>query len=157
MTANLQTCHFDRQKKSIVITDAASKCGLGGILAQVNADGTRSLIACCSRALTDVETRYSATESEMLAVVWAFKKFHLYLAGAKPGMIQVFSDHRSLKGVMEKALDKVPTTRLQGMRLKLQAYTFTISYVPAAKVILADLLSRKPYKGKDQLDEPSED
>ena len=41
LTTNLQTCHFDRQKKSIVITDAASKCGLGGILAQVNADGTR--------------------------------------------------------------------------------------------------------------------
>ena len=157
LTVNLQTCHFDRSKKSIVITDAASKCGLGGILAQVNADGTRSLIACCSRALTDVETRYSASESEMLAVVYAFKKFHLYLAGAKPGMIQVFSDHRSLKGIMEKPLDKVPTTRLQGMRLKLQVYTFTISYVPAAKVILADLLSRKPYMGPEHLDEPAED
>ena len=53
LAVNLQTCHFDRQKKSIVITDAASKVGLGGILAQINADGTRSLIACCSRSLTD--------------------------------------------------------------------------------------------------------
>ena len=58
--------------------------------------------------------------------------------------------------MLEKPLDKVPT-RLQGMRLKLQAYTFTISYVPAAKVILADLLSRKPYMGADQLNEPTED
>ena len=93
----------------------------------------------------------------MLAVVWSFKKFHLYLAGAKPGLIQVFSDHRSLKGIMEKTLDKVPTTRLQGMRLKLQAYTFTISYMPATKVILADLLSRKPYMGTDELNEAPED
>ena len=69
LTVNLRTCHFDRKKTSIVITDAASKIGLGRILAQVNSDGTRSLIACCSRTLTDCETRYSATEAELLAVV----------------------------------------------------------------------------------------
>ena len=41
---------------------------------------------------------------------------------------------------MGKALDKIPTARLQGQRLKLQNFDFTISYVPVAKVILADLL-----------------
>ena len=41
--------------------------------------------------------------------------------------------------------------------MKLQAYTFTISYVPASKVIIADLLSRKPYMGKEDLDEQSDD
>ena len=41
---------------------------------------------------------------------------------------------------MGKALDKILTVKLQGQWLKLQNYDFTISYVPAAKVILADLL-----------------
>ena len=84
----------------------------------------------------------------MLAVVYAFKKFHLYLAGAKPEMLQVLSDHKSLQGIMSKALDSVPTTRLQNMRLKLQIYDFFITYVPAKYVIQADLLSRRPYLGE---------
>ena len=79
LEANLKTCHFNWKKKTLVIADAASKLGIGAVLAQVNADGTRSLIACCSRALGDSETRYSATEAELLAVVYAFRKFHLYL------------------------------------------------------------------------------
>ena len=157
LESNLQTCHFDRKKTSIVITDAASKLGLGGVLAQVNPDGTRSLIACCSRSLTHCETRYSATEAEMLAVVYAFKKFHVYLAGAKPGMVQVFSDHRSLQGITKKALDSVPTTRLQNMRLKLQIYDFSITYVPAKHVILADVLSRRPYFGDKGTQEEPDD
>ena len=41
---------------------------------------------------------------------------------------------------MGKALDKIPTARLQGQGLKLQNYNFKISYVPVAKVTLADLL-----------------
>ena len=41
---------------------------------------------------------------------------------------------------MGKALDKILTARLQGQGLKLQNYNFKISYVPVAKVILADLL-----------------
>ena len=56
---------------------------------------------------------------------------------------------------MSKALDSVPTTRLQNMRLKLQIYDFSITYVPAKKVILADLLSRRPCFGDKQ--EESED
>ena len=41
---------------------------------------------------------------------------------------------------MGKALDKIPTARLQGQRLKLQNFDYTISCAPVAKVILADLL-----------------
>ena len=79
----------------------------------------------------------------------------MYLAGAKPGMVQVFSDHRSLQGITKKALDSVPTTRLQNMRLKLQIYDFSITYVPAKHVILADVLSRRPYFGdKGTQEEP---
>ena len=90
-------------------------------------------------------------------MVYTFKTFHLYLAGARSGMAQVLSDHRSLKGIMDKPLDKIPTARLQGLWLKFPNYDFTISYVPAAKVILVDLLSRKPYMGaRDQADEPED-
>ena len=40
------------------------------------------LVACASRALTDVERRCSQTERKALAIVWAIERLHLYLFGS---------------------------------------------------------------------------
>jgi hypothetical protein len=55
----------------------ASPTGLGAILMQ---DG--KVISYGNRTLADVESRYTQTEREMLAVVWATEHYHLYLYGA---------------------------------------------------------------------------
>jgi hypothetical protein len=53
----------------IPITDA-SKTAVATILSQVQ-DGVQRLNACASRQMNKVEQPYSASESEMLALVWA--------------------------------------------------------------------------------------
>ena len=63
--------YFNPAQETEVIVDA-SPVGLGGLLAQDN-----KVISYASRALSDVETRYSQTERETPATVWALEHFHL--------------------------------------------------------------------------------
>ena len=73
--------YFDQKKETELVTDA-SPLGLSAILFQ-KSPGTsdRKVVAYASRALSDVETRYSQTEEEALAIVWAVERLHLYLYG----------------------------------------------------------------------------
>ena len=72
--------HFNPKARTHLTVDA-SPVGLGAILTQTSADNNSKPIAYASRSLTAVERRYSQTEKEALAVVWACEKFHLYLYG----------------------------------------------------------------------------
>ena len=63
-------------------TDAAQSGGLGMALLQQHPFGEWRILQCGSRHITPAESRYSATEVELLAVVWAVHKAHLNLAGA---------------------------------------------------------------------------
>ena len=71
--------YFDRNAKTKIITDA-SPVGLGAILVQEH-NGENRIICYASRGLSAVERRYSQTEREALAIVWACEKFHIYLYG----------------------------------------------------------------------------
>ena len=56
-------------KKPFILTTDASGSGIGYILSQE--DGDKDVVICYGgRALRDAETRYSASEREMLAVKW---------------------------------------------------------------------------------------
>ena len=57
-----------------------SPVGLGAVLTQLQGDVWR-VIAYASRSLTDVERRYSQTEKEALALVWACERFTIYVSG----------------------------------------------------------------------------
>ena len=82
--------YFDPHQTTQVIVDA-SRVGLGALLVQND-----KVICYASRVLSDVETRYSQTEKEMLAVVWAVEHFHLYLYGAQ---FTILTDHQPLLGI----------------------------------------------------------
>ena len=85
------------------IVDAGSK-GLGAILFQKQKNGQfKKPISYSSRALTDVESRYSQTKKEALAVAWAFQHYHYYIYDKH---VTVYTDHKPL----ERLLTTSPTT-----------------------------------------------
>ena len=88
--------HFDVSAPVTLRTDAC-KYGIGTILAQRNENGEERVIAYASRTLTDPETRYSVTDQEGLAVIWAIKKFRPYIYGRQ---ITVVTDHHALCWIM---------------------------------------------------------
>jgi len=123
---------FYNVDKPVLITCDASQSGLGAVLLQEDRP-----IAYASRALTDAETRYAQIEKELLAIVFAFSKFHQYVYG-KEALVE--SDHRPLESIMKKPLAAAPP-RLQRMLLQLQKYSFTLVYKPGKELVLADTLS----------------
>ena len=109
-------------------------------------DGTPRAISYASRSLTDVETRYSQTEKEGLAIVWACEKFQAYLIGKR---FTLMTDHRPLLNIYSKR--SKPQARLERWVLRLQSYDFDIQYVEG-KNNIADPLSRLINRGKGIVD-----
>ena len=72
-----------------IIADA-SPVGLGAVLTQFQENVWR-VLAYASRSLSDVERRYSQTEKEALALVWACERFNLYVCGHP---LELETDHK---------------------------------------------------------------
>lgn len=132
LSDDLVMSYFDPKKEIELIVDA-SPFGLGAILTQDN-----KVLSYASRALTEVESRYSQTEREALAIVWACEHFNMYTNGAKH--FTVITDHKPLENIWKKPK---PTPRLQRWGLRLQPYKFTIKYQPGSSNP-SDYLSRHP-------------
>lgn len=120
-------------KKPLTLQADSSKDGLGACLLQ---DGQPLCYA--SRVLTDTEKRYAQIEKQLLATVFAAKRFHQYVFG-RPVTVQ--SDQKPLEVIVRKPLDKAPA-RLQGMLLQLQRHDLNITYTPGKHMYIADTLSR---------------
>lgn len=71
----------DLNREFVVQTDA-SDLGLGAVLLQ-EYDGVLYLLAFASRSLLPTEKNYSAMEKECLAIVFALRKFDVYLDWTK--------------------------------------------------------------------------
>eukprot|EP00111_Clytia_hemisphaerica_P010127 TCONS_00029605-protein len=127
-----------------VVTDA-SPFGLGAVLLQKQPNGDFLPVSYGSRSLSDVESRYSQTEREALAVMWACEHYHYYLYDR---LFTVETDHKPLLSLLTSKA-KRPTPRIQRWLLRLQAYHYTMSYIPG-KLNAADILSRSPIKTADQ-------
>ena len=71
--------YYDVNAVTKVICDT-SAVGLAAVIVQQQGN-EQHIIMYASRSLTSVERRYSQTEREALALVWACEKFHAYLYG----------------------------------------------------------------------------
>nr|GEV85844.1 reverse transcriptase domain-containing protein [Tanacetum cinerariifolium] len=86
--------------------------------------------------MNQAEANYTTTEKEMLAVVYAFKKFHSYLIMNKS---IVYTDHSTLKYLFAK---KDTKARLLRWILLLQEFDFKVIDTRGAENYAADHLSR---------------
>jgi len=64
------------------MTTDASKIAVAALLSQVQ-NGVESPIAFASRQMNKAEQNYTASEAEMLAVIWATRHFRCYFYGNK--------------------------------------------------------------------------
>ena len=94
-------------------------------------------ITYASQSLTSSESNYAQIEKEVLAIVFAGEKFHLFIYGFPTN---VHTDHKSLESTFTKPLYSVPP-RLQRMLLRLQIYDLSIKYVSGKLLHVADTLS----------------
>ena len=135
--------YFDQKADETRIIADAGPVGLGAVLVQKQ-KGEKRVIAYASRSLTDVERRYSQTEKEALALVWACERFHQYVYGIE---FVLETDHRPLQFIYSKR--SKPSARIERWVLRLQSYRFTVEYKPGPQNI-ADPLSRLMIKNRDK-------
>ena len=150
---------FDKLKQSLISTEVmayynpfaethliidAGQCGLGAILNQKQSNGDLRPVAYASRTLTPTERRYSQTEREALAVLFAIPRFNVYIYGVQ---FTAYSDHKALERIFT-SVHQAPT-RIQFV-LKLQQYTFTVKYLKGSENI-SDVLSRTPVDCADNV------
>nr|GFA74656.1 reverse transcriptase domain-containing protein [Tanacetum cinerariifolium] len=86
--------------------------------------------------MNDAQAHYTTTEKELLAVMYAFEKFRLYLFLSKS---IVYTDHSALKYMFKKQYAK---PRLLCWVLLLQEFNITVCDKKGAEKLAADHLSR---------------
>jgi len=97
---------FDKDAETQVIADAGP-VGLGAVLIQIQ-DGEHRMICYASWSPSQVERRYSQTEKEALALVWACERFHVYLCGIR---FKLITDHKPLEVIFGRR--SKPSARIE--------------------------------------------
>ncbi|XP_048619900.1 uncharacterized protein LOC125592961 [Brassica napus] len=113
----------------------ASDYAVGAVLGQKK-DKKTHVIYYASRTLDEAQAKYSTTEKELLAIVFAFEKFRSYLVGSK---VTVYTDHAALRHLLAK---KDAKPRLLRWILLLQEFDLEIKDRPGVENGVADHLSR---------------
>ena len=119
----------------ILATDASSKHGIGATLKQ-KIDKNEHVIVYLSQNLNKAQRKWSVTEQECWAIVWAIKKLRIYLYGTK---FSVITDHHPLCWLNKH---KSENERLYRWSLILQEYEFDIKHKSGPCHSDADCLSR---------------
>nr|GEW05791.1 reverse transcriptase domain-containing protein [Tanacetum cinerariifolium] len=123
----------------------ASDFAIGVVLGQCHEKHFRP-IHYASKTMTEAESHYTMTKKEMLAMVYAFKKFRSYLILNKS---IVYIDHFALKYLFSKKVSKV---RLLWWVLLLQEFKFKVINTKGAENLAVDHLSRLENPHQNVLD-----
>ena len=130
---------FDPGRDTFLFVDA-SRRGLGYILFQKDKAGRVYVISCGSTGLTETQTRYSVTELECLAAVWALGKCKFWLLGAE--VVQIITDHKPLCDMFKKNFTEIHNQRIQNMMERTLDFNIKWIYLKGERNLIADLFSR---------------
>ena len=126
----------DWSREFHVTLDASGWC-LGAILWQYKEEKQECPVYYASRQMSPAERKYTTTEREALAVVYACKKFRHYLLGYR---IVFHTDHDSLKYLVNKP---DLSGRIARWILLLQEFNYEVKVKPGKANSNADFLSRQ--------------
>jgi hypothetical protein len=126
---------FNAEAAHVVECDA-SDLAVGTCLKQTNKDGTESVVAYASKALSDAQRRWCTTRKELYAVLFALSRWRHYLVGRK---VTVRTDHNCLQYLLK---GKNLTNQLARYLDFIADYDLTIEYKPGRENQMADFLSR---------------
>lgn len=121
----------------IVLESDASKVGVGGIIAQVK-DGKEVVIEYHSRCTNEHEKRYSATELELLGVIFIVSQARTYVFGRH---FKIITDHSCLQYLQNL---KSPFGRLARWYSYLAEFDFEVIHRSGKRNMNVDCLSRLP-------------
>jgi len=124
--------------KTFYLYTDGSGLGLGAVLAQKDENKQDYVIAYASKGLTGSQPNYSATDLELLAVVWAINHFRHYLAYQH---FIVVTDHSATQYLKKNPIKEL-RGRLARWMLHLQSFDFNIEHRPGKQNRNADVLSR---------------
>ena len=128
----------DVEKTFILDTDA-SKGAVGAVLSQVH-DGVERPVAYYSKTLNIHEQRYCITRKEMVAVVYATRKFKAYLWGQS---VKLRTDNAAVSFMLHL---KEPEGQLARWVEELSAYDLQLEHRAGRSHNNADAMSRRPCK-----------
>ena len=127
---------FPNYEEPFELTTDASASGLGAVLMQ-RVHGKPHPIAFASRKTSPPERKYSATDLEMLAIVWSLKHFKEIIYGYD---ITVFTDHQPLTYMCKDSSNFIGKhARWSNTFIE---FNPTVKYTPGATNHVADALSR---------------
>ena len=126
---------FPDLSRPFCLTTDASQVAAGAVLSQLTEDGDHP-IAYASFKFTETETRYSAIERELLAMVRGVEQFRPYLWGTE---FVIRTDHKPLLWVETL---KESSARVTKLKERLVPYTFQLQHVKGSQNVVADCLSR---------------
>jgi hypothetical protein len=133
---SIQLVYPNEEKPYAIYTDA-SKLGVSAILTQED-KGKMSIVSTASRVLTETERKYTTSEQELLAVVYALQKFRIFVIGHS---VIIYSDNKALTFLKKCNLNSGRITRWV---MQLQEYDLTINHIKGTENFFADTLSRNP-------------
>lgn len=123
-------------KRHFVVYADASTVAMGAVLTQKGEEQQEHPVCYASRTMNSAEKRYSTYEREALAVVFALKKFRVYLLGTP---FILYTDHQALRAAFNS---RDPHGRLSRWLAFLAEYDFEIRYHPGRDNVVADFFSR---------------
>ena len=128
----------DYSKEFHLETDA-SAFSLGSTLSQYDKNNDLRPVAFGGRSLNIHEQNYSATQRELLGVVFAIESYRHYLEDRK---FQLYTDHQPLISLLKKPDAKHMLSR---WALKIQQFQYEVQHLKGKLNITADAMSRRTY------------